>query len=377
MLLLCLPARPRSGPAPWRPGPQSGPVEHLPSLTPHELTEFLLAVAPVRPVYIWGAPGSGKSALVEQFAADVGLECVSLVGTQLAPEDLIGVPEIINGRSRFCPPTLIARDAPYVLFLDELNASSHDVQKAFYSLIHDRRLGEWRLPEGSVVIGAGNRSSESALVRPLPAPLINRMIHVALRVDHRQWLEWAGAHGVHPWVQEYIMTRPDHLSSRAPKEQETFSSPRAWELLSDALKGFGERLTDEQLARCAQGTVSSAHATQFVAYVKQLRDRFQLQAILKGDISWPSDPGQLDVLHFLAGAFRAHLIKSLPAEPGQVAGESRTLAHRAKDLMVRLAEINLEIAQTVMTSDERGRTLPVWFKTELVQQLPKIVDRRR
>ena len=41
---------------------------------------------------------------------------------------------------------MIARDEPYVLFLDELNACSHEVQKAFYSLIHERRIGEYALP---------------------------------------------------------------------------------------------------------------------------------------------------------------------------------------------------------------------------------------
>ena len=68
---------------------------HLPiSVTQDELLEVLLQVAPVRPVFIWGAPGIGKSALVEKFADEVGLPCVSLLGSQLAPEDIIGIPQI-------------------------------------------------------------------------------------------------------------------------------------------------------------------------------------------------------------------------------------------------------------------------------------------
>ena len=132
-------------------------------LTPSQLSEFLLQVATVRPVFIWGPPGIGKSALVQQFAADVGLDCVSLLGSQLAPEDLIGVPQIEAGVSRFCPPSMIARQEPYCLFLDELNACSQEVQKAFYSLIHERRIGDYRLPEGSIVIGAGNRAQDAAM----------------------------------------------------------------------------------------------------------------------------------------------------------------------------------------------------------------------
>src|SRR5690606_39460287 len=65
--------------------------------------------------------------------------------------------------SVFCPPEAIARDEPYCLFLDELNAASPDVQKAFYSLILDRRIGGYELPAGSIVIGAGNRATDNAL----------------------------------------------------------------------------------------------------------------------------------------------------------------------------------------------------------------------
>ena len=64
------------------------------TVTQDDLLEILLNVAPSRPVFIWGAPGIGKSALVEQFASEIGLPCVSLLGSQLAPEDIIGIPQI-------------------------------------------------------------------------------------------------------------------------------------------------------------------------------------------------------------------------------------------------------------------------------------------
>lgn len=118
------------------------------SVTQNELLDILLNIAPTRPVFIWGAPGIGKSALVEKFSLEVGLPCVSLLGSQLAPEDIIGIPQIKGDTSEFLPPKMIARKEPYVLFLDELNACSQEVQKAFYSLIHERRVGEYHLPAG-------------------------------------------------------------------------------------------------------------------------------------------------------------------------------------------------------------------------------------
>lgn len=161
------------------------------TVTQDDLLEILLNVAPSRPVFIWGAPGIGKSALVEQFAHDLGLPCVSRLGSQLAPEDIIGIPQIKGDTSEFLPPKMIARKEPYVLFLDELNACSQEVQKAFYSLIHERRIGEYHLPKGSIVVGAGNRAQDSAIVKTMSSALVNRMFHVQMRIDARQWMKWA------------------------------------------------------------------------------------------------------------------------------------------------------------------------------------------
>ena len=79
------------------------------SVNQTELLDLLLNIASIRPIFIWGAPGIGKSSLVEQFADEVGLPCVSLLGSQLAPEDIIGIPQIKGDVSEFLPPKMIAR----------------------------------------------------------------------------------------------------------------------------------------------------------------------------------------------------------------------------------------------------------------------------
>lgn len=338
------------------------------TVTQKQLGEFLLNVAVTRPVFIWGPPGIGKSALVQEFAAQVGLDCVSLLGSQLAPEDIIGVPQITDGVSRFCPPSMIARETPYCLFLDELNACSHEVQKAFYSLIHERRIGEYHLPEGSIVIGAGNRAQDSAIVKPMSSALLNRMVHVHLKVSHREWLDWAAENNIHHLVLEYVKLRPDHLWSQPPKHEEPFSTPRSWHMLSDSLHSFGEGVTDDWLGVLAYGCLSPHHAGQFKAFVRQVRSRYQLNAIIKGEIGWPSKPDQRDVLYFLAQSLRAQLIKELPRDGGDRVERSRELAHRAKALLKDLAGISLEIAQIVV-AEEDGEKLPSWFMVELVRDL--------
>ena len=223
------------------------------SIDQNQLKELLLQVGLVRPVFIWGAPGIGKSAIVEQFDAELGLPCVCLTGSQLAPEDLIGVPQIVNGTSVLCPPRCLVQKEPFCLFLDELNACSLEVQKAFYSLILERRIGEYHLPDGSIVVGAGNRMQDNAITRQLPSALINRMVHVELRPSSRVWLEWAAENGIHPYVYDYLCARPDHLWSQPTKTEEPFSSPRSWHMLSDALYGCGASVSEQQLSVLAYG----------------------------------------------------------------------------------------------------------------------------
>jgi len=354
-------------------------VQGAVTVSPVQVPELLLGLATVRPVFLWGAPGIGKSSLVRQFADSLGLECVSLIGTQLAPEDLIGVPQITpEGRSRFCPPETIARDEPYCLFLDELNAATPDVQKAFYSLILDRRIGSYELPPGSIVIGAGNRATDGALARPMASALVNRLAHIHLRASSADWLVWAAGNGIHRWITDYLAERPDHLWSAPPKSEEPFSTPRAWHMLSDALHSFGPTLEGETLKVLAYAMLTPAHAVSFCGYAKIVRHSFGLEAILKGDASWPNRIEDRDLLYYLADAFRGRLVKELPASKEHASAGVRQTAYRAKSLLVQLAEISVEVAQTVIADAEDGNpVLPSWFLIEAARDLPRLVEARR
>jgi hypothetical protein len=347
------------------------------TVTPKQLAKLLLNVALTRPVFIWGPPGIGKSALVEQFACDVGLDCVSLLGSQLAPEDLIGVPRIVDDRSVFCPPRMIAREEPYLLFVDELNACSFEVQKAFYSLINDRRLGEYRLPQGSVVVGAGNRAQDQAIVKPMSSALMNRMLHVELKPTARDWLDWAYAMGIHDWIIRYVETRPDHLFIPPPKTEETFTTPRSWHILSDALLAYGTGVTPEEVEMLAAGCLAPAHARSFGAFIKQMQGNLRVDQILEGKQPLPCKPEERDVLYFIVQSIRAQLAKTLPPEADRVKPQHRILVKQAKNILVQLCDTSVEMA-TIMVAEETGeeaRNLPSWFLVEVVRDLPRLAQR--
>lgn len=345
------------------------------TVTQKELKDYLLRItASNRTPLLLGSPGIGKSAIVEQFAAQVGIPCVSLLGSQLAPEDILGVPQIVDGVSRFCPPAMIARTQPYCLFLDEITSASAEIQKSFYSLIHERRVGEYVMPKGSIVIGAGNRLQDHAIVKPMSSALINRMVHIHLSVSTADWLEWATQNNIHPFVYEYIKIRPDHLCIAPLAKDEPFSTPRSWHMLSDALHEYTDKITEQELKVLAFGCLSPQHAGQFCAYIKQLRSKYNLNSILKGETRWPDKPDDRDLLYFLTHAFRARLVKDLPENKEHMTSEARDLAFKSKGMMRELAAISMEMAKLVVV-EENNQRLPTWFLAELVRDLPRLASK--
>src|SRR6266478_10256857 len=147
------------------------------TITLSQAKQLIQCMAHEQSFLLLSAPGVGKSEMVYQAAAEANLPCRSLCGTQIAPEDVSGIPRIVGERSVFCPPRVLLPETPepFCLFLDELPACSPDVQKAFYPLLLERRLGEHALPAGSWVVSAGNRLQDRALVRDLSAALVNRL----------------------------------------------------------------------------------------------------------------------------------------------------------------------------------------------------------
>jgi MoxR-like ATPase len=207
------------------------------TITLSQAKSLIKSMAHEQSLLLLSPPGVGKSDTVNQAAQEVGLPCRSLLGTQIAPEDVSGIPRIVGERSVFCPPRILLpeKPKPFCLFLDELPACAPDVQKAFYSLLLERRLGEHELPKGTWVVAAGNRAEDRALVRALSSALVNRVIMIQIRVDVKEWLVWAKGNRIRSEILSFITFMPETLMRPVPAEPVPFSTPRAWASLSRAL----------------------------------------------------------------------------------------------------------------------------------------------
>jgi MoxR-like ATPase len=302
------------------------------ALSPPELLELLTTLPADRTAFVWGPPGIGKSALVRAAAEQLGLPCVVLLGTQIAPEDLIGVPrirELSPGRfaTEFCPPSAILRPHPFLMFVDELNSAVPDVQKAFYSLILDRRLGDYELPPGSRVVAAGNRVEDRALVRPMATALANRMVHVALLPNADAWLAWATGAALHPLVLAFVRARPDRLIEAPPSDATpAYPTPRAWHMLADAIAATNAKLWPA----LAAGSVGDRAGAEFAAFSQRALDAPTLEAIARGQAAVPRDP---ELIYFLGASCLARLASD-SKEDGDLVGK----------VVIALGNVSKEVA---------------------------------
>ncbi|MCA0421993.1 MAG: AAA family ATPase [Proteobacteria bacterium] len=242
-------------------------------VTLRQAKKLIQCMAHEQSFLLLSAPGIGKSEVVYEAAREAGLVCRSLLGTQIAPEDVSGIPRIVGERSVFCPPRILLpeRPEPFCLFLDELPACAPDVQKAFYSLLLERRLGEHALPPGTWVVAAGNRLQDRALVRAMSSALVNRVTILQIRHDVDEWLGWAQRAGIRQEIRSFITTVPDALMRPVPADPVPFSTPRAWSLLSRALDlaHKGGILTNETRRALAFGRVSPEDAAVFCALAEE------------------------------------------------------------------------------------------------------------
>ena len=119
---------------------------------------------------------------------------------QLDPIDPQGLPKINADQTEWMPPKLLPKYGKGILFPDELTSAPQMTQAGCYQLMLDRKLGEYALPEGWVVIAAGNPASERSVHFAMPRPLRNRFVHLYLEADLANWCKWAMTAGVRPEI---------------------------------------------------------------------------------------------------------------------------------------------------------------------------------
>jgi|GEM_PF-733783 len=350
-----------------------------------------LAYRANRAVLLEGPTGIGKSELVKQVADDLGIECAVLDLSLLEPPDLVGLPIIEAGRTRYATPSSLPTSGAGLLLLEELNRADRTVQQPALQLLTARKLHEYELPPGWVPFAAINPEDGEYQVTPLDPALRGRFLQLKVRADIRAWRAWAEQNQLHPVVLRLAVSHDDLLDTVPPRTWTYVSQlvsamtneERENELfLNDALSGYlppawVKRLRDE-LTKDADTT--EATDTELLP----LLSRYHTDSSLQTRLRTLRDEGHTDHFHQLsrrlldvidgaellrlidASAFNLDAFEALIADlPGDLRSAVQ-LAIGEQSAAARLLPLKPEqIADAQYATTTRQATVAAWVNDPL------------
>lgn len=254
------------------------------------------------PTFIWGAPGVGKSQIVNQIAKDLGYEVRTLIASTCDPVDLRGCLAIEGEYCAWRPPKFfkIGPNDKVLFFFDELNTATPAVQTAFFRIILEGKLDNVDISQ-CPRIGAGNRATDLAAAQRMPTPLVSRFVHIKLEPNDRDWKAWALTNNIRTEVISYISVRPDMLH-QMPKDRDTpFPTPRTWEYLSRMMTIHGEMSSE-----LVSGVIGEGATAEFLGFLKVFNELPSSPSeILEKGIKFDKDPSKQHALNgILANHFK-------------------------------------------------------------------------
>ncbi len=311
------------------------------------------------PVMLWGPPGVGKSDMVAQVAAGGEGAVVDIRLSQMEPSDLRGIPFQQEGLVEWSIPALLPNlerhGARGILFLDEITSAPPTVSAAAYQLILDRRLGEYRVPDGWAIFAAGNRQGDRGVTYTMPAPLANRFSHYEVEVHLDDWVSWAWGMGIDERVIAFLRYRPELLFDFDPAHNPVaFPTPRSWEFAHRALQKFSD---ESPLLRGAlQGCVGNAAGIELSAFVDNLHNLPDLDQVLSGEGG--DIPKEIDLQYAVATALVGRAIKlkedeSLGAALGHILDYANRFPQREMGVML-VSDLHRAIGEKLFAVPQFG-----------------------
>lgn len=258
-------------------------------------------------VMLWGAPGVGKSQGIRQMADALRKETgkkVSVIDVRLLlfnPVDLRGIPTANADRTLavWLRPKIFdlnpGKDHINILFLDEITACPPSVQAAAYQLTLDRKVGEHALPDNTIVICAGNRTTDRSVAYNMPRALANRLCHLEIVSDSDRWLDWAVKQSLHPFIVGFISFRREQLMRFATDNDDlAFATPRSWEMVNSILK-LNSNVAE--VFDLIAGCIGQGAALEFLTYTRVFASLPDISMIFAGRS--PGAPSSSDALYAL------------------------------------------------------------------------------
>ncbi|MBO4608811.1 MAG: AAA family ATPase [Lachnospiraceae bacterium] len=268
-----------------------------------EYGDYCIPTVRQRPIFMLGAPGIGKTAIMEQIASEMGIAFVSYSMTHHTRQSALGLPYITTRKfgdkeysiteytmSEIIASVYEAIDKTDVkegiLFLDEINCVSETLGPSMLQFLQYKTFGRHSLPDGWVIVTAGNPPEYNRSVREFDVATLDRMKVITVEPDLKAWMDYAREKNLHGAILAYLdVKKEDFYVMDMSPDGRAYVTARGWEDLSEMMKlSEEEKITvDETLISqyLRSERVAKDFAAYYDLYIKYKTD-YHIAEILEG-----------------------------------------------------------------------------------------------
>lgn len=272
-------------------------------LKKEENGEYRIPVVRQRPVFLLGAPGIGKTAIMEQIAQELGIALVSYSMTHHTRQSALGLPFITHKEyegisydvSEYTMSEIIASIYDVmatsgikegILFLDEINCVSETLAPSMLQFLQYKVFGRHQVPEGWVIVTAGNPPEYNKSVREFDVVTLDRMKILEVEAEYEIWREYAKDRGIHTAILNYLdMKKEDFYQVETTVRGKAYVTARGWEDLSQMLLLYEEEDLAVEETLVGQYLRNARVAREFTAYYElyqKYQNDYRVEDILSG-----------------------------------------------------------------------------------------------
>lgn len=272
-------------------------------LTKDQFGNYVIPVERQRPVFLMGAPGIGKTAIMEQIAQELQIGLISYSMTHHTRQSALGLPFIVRKNyggeeysvSEYTMSEIIA--AIYdlmevtglregILFLDEINCVSETLAPSMLQFLQYKTFGRHSVPGGWIVVTAGNPPEYNNSVREFDIVTWDRLKRIDVEADYEVWKEYAYVKGVHPAITTYLDIRKDDFYKiETTVDGKSFVTARGWSDLSDMVKLYEQKeiaVTEQLVVQYLQNRKIAKSFAVYYDLFRKYRSDYQVDKILAG-----------------------------------------------------------------------------------------------